>query len=185
MLTSVDLDKLHIVHHPEPVLREHCRPVSEFGAPLRVLVARMFELMHEGKGIGLAAPQVGLAIRMFVCNHTGNPEDDRVYVNPELTALEGSAEADEGCLSLPEVTVPMRRAQSVTLIGCDVEGKALRVTGTELEARVWLHETDHLDGRMIIDNMPTSAELSNRRILKQLEADYRARKRKKRRVLPR
>ena len=175
MPTSVDLHKLRIVLYPDPVLREPCQPVSRFGAPLRALGARMLELMHAGKGIGLAAPQVGLAVRMFVCNHTGNPEDDRVYIDPELIDLVGSAEADEGCLSLPDVTVPVRRAQSVTLIARDVEGKALRVTGTDLEARVWLHETDHLDGHLIIDHMPTSAELANRRILKQLKADYDAR----------
>jgi len=138
----------------------------------------MLELMRDGKGVGLAGPQVGLPLRLFVCNTTGNPQDNRVYVNPELSDLEGNAEAGEGCLSLPEVTVPMRRAESVTMTACDTDGQEFRVTGTDLEARVWQHEHDHLDGRLIIDNMPTSAELANRRILKQLEQDYRARKKK-------
>ncbi len=178
MLSDVDLAKLRIVFYPDPVLREHCGPVTEFGPSLQALAARMLELMHAGKGVGLAAPQVGLPIRMFVYNTTGTPADDRVCVNPELTDLEGGVEADEGCLSLPEVTVPMRRAESVTVRAHDTEGKEFRISGTELEARVCQHENDHLDGRTIVDNMPTSAELANRRILKHLKERYRARNRR-------
>jgi len=179
MLSSVDLDKLCIVCYPDPVLGEHCQAVSEFGPSLEALAARMLDLMRADKGVGLSAPQVGLALRLFVCNHTQNPEDDRVYVNPTLGDLIGSVEADEGCLSLPEVTVPVRRADSVTLTACDTQGKALRATAGDLEARIWQHETDHLDGRLIIDHMPTSAELANRRILKELKEKYQARKKKR------
>lgn len=182
MLSSVDLSSLQIVRYPDPVLKERCAAVSEFGPGLAALAARMLELMREGKGVGLAAPQVGLPLRLFVCNTTGNPQDDRIFVNPELGDLEGMVEANEGCLSLPEVTVPMRRAESATVTARDTDGREFRVTGKDLEARVWQHETDHLEGRLIIDRMPTSAELANRRILKQLEQDYRARSQKQQAV---
>ena len=179
MLSSGDLDKLRVVCYPDPVLREHCQPVSDFGPALEALTARMLELMHAGKGVGLAAPQVGLALRLFVCNHAQDPEDDQVYVNPVLSDLVGGVTADEGCLSLPEVTVPVRRAESVSITACDPQGKELRATAGGLQARVWQHETDHLDGRMIIDSMPTSAELVNRRILKDLKDKYAAQKKKR------
>ncbi|MCK4660263.1 MAG: peptide deformylase [Phycisphaerae bacterium] len=179
MLSSVDLRKLRIVHYPDPVLREQCKPVTEFGATLQDLVTCMFEIMGEGRGVGLAAPQVGLPIRLFVCNTTGDPEGNRAYVNPELAELEGLVEAEEGCLSLPEVTVPMRRAQSATLTACDLAGNKICVSRIDLEARAWQHECDHLNGRLIIDNMPTSAELVNRRILKELKEKYQARKKRR------
>lgn len=176
MSVAADLDRLRIVCYPDPVLRRHCETVSEFGPDLTALAARMLELMRAGNGIGLAAPQVGLPIRLFVCNPTGNPEDDRICVNPTLSELVGSVEADEGCLSLPEVSVPMRRAESAALTAHNTDGGVYTVSGEGLQARVWQHEHDHLEGRLIIDRMPTSAELANRRILKQLRDAYNARK---------
>jgi peptide deformylase len=173
-VANVEVGKLRIVLYPDPVLRKHCAPVTEFGPALQELTLRMLELMHRDRGVGLAAPQVGLPLRLFVCNPTGKPEDDRAYVNPELRDLVGLVEGEEGCLSLPEVTVPMRRAQSAQLTAWDALGNAVQVAGVDLEARVWQHEYDHLDGRMIIDNMPTSAELANRRLLKELREKYRA-----------
>jgi len=90
------------------------------------LTARMLELMHADRGVGLAAPQVGLLACLFVCNPTGKAEDDRVYVNPVLSDLVGSVEGNEGCLSLPEVTVPMRRAQSARITAVDAYGDVVR-----------------------------------------------------------
>ncbi|MCP4589980.1 MAG: peptide deformylase [bacterium] len=178
MISSIDLDRLQIVCYPDPVLRKLCEPVTEFGPALEALGRRMLQMMHDGKGVGLAAPQVGLPLRMLVCNATGEPPGDRIYVNPQLSDLGESEVADEGCLSLPEVTVPMRRAVSATLTACDPSGKDIRVSGKDLEARIWQHEYDHLDAHLIIDHMPTSAELANRRLVKQLEDDYRSRNKK-------
>jgi peptide deformylase len=175
VLSPEELSQLRIVHYPDPVLQQPSRPATEFGAPLRALGERMLELMRDQRGVGLAAPQVGIPLRLFVYNTTGDPQHDRICVNPELTDMTGTVEAEEGCLSLPEVTVPMRRAQSVTLCAHDADGNAFEVTGADLDARVWQHEMDHLNGRLIIDNMPTSAELANRRILKHLRDDYRSR----------
>ena len=172
MPKTIDVEKLSIVHYPHPVLRKVCQPVEQFDDQLRRLAARMLELMHLGRGIGLAAPQVGLTWRLFVCSHTGEPGDDLVLVNPELSDLTGVGEREEGCLSLPGVGVPVRRATSVVIRACDLEGNPFERQGTDLAARVWQHEYDHLDGRLIVDYMSEASKITNRRILKQLQADY-------------
>src|SRR5437870_3788655 len=100
----------HLILYPDPRLRHKCAPVEHFGDRLAAVAEGMLRLMRANRGVGLAGPQVGLAERIFVCNPTGNPEDDRVYVNPELLDLSGSIEAEEGCLSIPEVRVMVRRA---------------------------------------------------------------------------
>jgi len=176
-MTPVPIDKLKIVVYPNPSLRKRCRAIEQFNGELADLAAKMLALMHEANGVGLAAPQVGLPLRMFVCNPTGQPQDDQVWVNPVLCDLEGAAEAEEGCLSLPNVNVVKRRALNAVIEGFDPHGQGKRAAASELLARVWQHESDHLDGVLIIDNMPQTAELVNRRILRQLEADYAAAKR--------
>lgn len=148
--------------------------MGEFGPDLKALAERMLELMHEGKGVGLAAPQVGVLIRLFVCNATGEPGDDLICVNPRLVELDGAEEKEEGCLSIPGVTVTMRRATDAVMEACDTDGNPCRKTGKDLVARIWQHETDHLDGRLITDNVSMTDEIANRRALKQLEADYAA-----------
>ncbi len=170
-----DPSNLRIVRYPDPVLRLMCKPVGEFGPKLAKLTARMFELMAEEKGIGLAAPQVGVPIRLFVCNHTGEDSDNMICVNPRFLELEGGAEADEGCLSLPSVTVSIRRATRAVMERFDEQGNRHEMHAEDLLARVWLHESDHLEGRLIIDNMSPSDEIANRRAIKQLKEDYASR----------
>lgn len=168
---------MRLLYYPDPVLKTRCSPVSEFDERLRSVTARMIEIMHAAKGVGLAAPQVGLALRFFVCNPTGEQGDDLVCINPSFTELTGGAEAEEGCLSLPGVTVRMRRATKAIMQFQSVDGTAVERTGEELEARVWQHEADHLDGRLIIDKMSTADEIANRRAIKQLRDQFRSTRR--------
>ena len=128
--------------------------------------------MREGKGLGLAAPQVGVGVRLFICNATGEPQDDIIFVNPRLHDLNGFEEKEEGCLSIPGVNVMMRRPMSAGIDALDAKGRPFSLTGMELLARVWQHEMDHLDGRLIIDNMSATDEIANRRAVKQLKQDY-------------
>lgn len=172
MAQRLDLEKLRLTHYPDPVLRKVCKPVEVFDDPLRRVADRMLELMRADKGVGLAASQVGLLIRLFVCNPTGEPGDDLVAVNPELFDLVGTAEHEEGCLCLPEVGVLVRRAQSATLRAYDLAGRPFERRGQDLEARIWQHEVDHLNGRLIIDYMSEVSEVANRRALKQLREAY-------------
>jgi peptide deformylase len=170
-----DIDNLRIVRYPDPVLSQVCQPVETFGAELQALADKMLALMRQGDGVGLAAPQVGLLMRLFVCNATGEPGDDLVLVNPEFVELSGAEEREEGCLSLPGVTVTRRRATHAVVEAVGTDGRPFRKTGEGLVARIWQHEADHLDGRVIADGMSTTDEIKNRRALKQLRADFKAR----------
>src|SRR3954447_24846390 len=115
-------DDLKIIVWPDPRLKKVSKPVAAFDPSLKELAARMFELMREAKGVGLAAPQVGLNVRLFVMNPTGEPQDDRVYVNPVLTDGEGDEEAEEGCLSLPEIHTNVFRFKELKISARDLEG---------------------------------------------------------------
>lgn len=173
-----DPKKLRVVEYPAAVLHKKASEVTAFTAELSALAGRMFELMREQKGVGLAAPQVGVGLRLFVCNPTGEPNDDLVCVNPKFLELSGAEEKPEGCLSLPEVTVVMRRATKAVVEAFDLSGKRFAVEGVDLRARVWQHEMDHLDGKLIIDNMSETDAIANRRALKELEGKVRPAKRR-------
>lgn len=172
--------KLRIVEYPDPVLKKRCATVTAFDDNLRSLAKRMIELMHEAKGVGLAAPQVGVSVRLFVFNPTVEPGKDVAIVNPKFVEAEGAEEQGEGCLSLPGVTVTMRRATRVVLDGLDLDGRPMRLQAEGLPARIWQHEVDHLDGKLIIDQMSTADEIANRRAIKQMLAAYKPPKKAKR-----
>jgi peptide deformylase len=169
-----DIEELRIVHYPAPVLKKVSAPVEEFGPEIKALADRMLEIMHQGEGVGLAAPQVGVSLRMFVCNHTGEAGDDRVFLNPHFTELTGAEEKEEGCLSFPGVTITKRRATRVKMDAVDTAGSPIHMVGEDLIARIWQHETDHLDGTLIVDNMSATDEIANRRAIKRLITDYKA-----------
>jgi peptide deformylase len=163
------IEKLHIVKYPDEVLRKATETITEFDENLTLLASKMLEIMHANNGVGLAAPQVGLSLRLFVLNPTGKPEDDLVVCNVEFLEATGWAEAEEGCLSLPQIYGNVRRHQKVTIQAQDLKGKTFELNATDLLARILQHEADHLDGRLIIDRMSTIGKLANRRQLKYLE----------------
>lgn len=164
-----------VVIYPDPRLRKRCTSVraDEFDESLAELAKRMFEIMRANRGVGLAAPQVGITRRMFVCNPTGEPGDDHVYVNPVLTELTGAVEGEEGCLSLPELHVMVRRAKRCHMQAQDVNGQPIEAEAEDLLARIWQHETDHLDGRLLLDRMNASDKIANKRLITQMEESYR------------
>jgi len=162
-------DPLKILLYPDPRLKKVSAPVSAFDQGLRELVGEMFKLMREAKGVGLAAPQVGENLRVFVMNPTGEAGDDRVYVNPALTEAEGSEEAEEGCLSLPDIHVKVVRSKKITMQAQDVEGNPIEQTEAGFISRVWQHEFDHLNGILITDRTGPVAKMANRKKLKDLE----------------
>ncbi len=164
---------LSLVYYPDPRLREACAPVKTFDESLRRLAEGMLEVMAAKRGVGLAGPQVGVLRRIFVCNHTGEPGDAQIYVNPELTDLVGSVEADEGCLCVPGVYVPVRRAQRCAIRACDIEGRPIERAGENLLARIWQHEADHLEGVLILDRTSAVAKLAVRNTLRELEKTHR------------
>ena len=158
--------------HPDPILKQKAEPVTTFDEALRGLATEMTRIRREYDGIGLAAPQAGVSLRMFVCNTDEDEEaEDVVFVNPELLEASGDLLWDEeGCLSLPRVHGKVRRPSFVRIRAFDLEGKPFELESSALDARVWQHEYDHLDGILILDRMPVLDRLSNRRVLKELES---------------
>jgi peptide deformylase len=171
-MSRVNPERLYIVHYPDARLRKVSAPVAEFGPELEALVQRMLALMETGKGVGLAAPQVGVNRRLFVMNPTGEPQDVRVLVNPAIHDPRGSVEAEEGCLSLPGVNVQVRRAQRCRVTAQDVHGQPLELELEDLPARVVQHETDHLNGVLIIDRMGPTDRIATRKTLRALEETH-------------
>jgi peptide deformylase len=153
------------------VLRQRAEPVDPGDAGVQAVARRMIELMHEARGVGLAAPQVGLAWRLFVANVTGEPGEDRVFMNPELfDPAEELETRSEGCLSLPKLTCEVRRPIAIRIRATGLDGELFELQSDGLPARVWQHENDHLDGVLIIDKQSRMDRLANRRALKELEA---------------
>ncbi len=151
---------MQVVLYPHPALRWKSKPVTRIDAELRTTVRQMFELMYRHKGIGLAANQVALPYRLFVVNITGDPaekDEEHVFINPEITQRKGSAESEEGCLSLPELYGPVRRAEEIVVDAFDLDGRGFEMTLDDLPARVIQHETDHLDGVLFTDRMSDAA----------------------------
>ncbi|HMN40003.1 MAG TPA: peptide deformylase [Phycisphaerales bacterium] len=180
---KVDPAALHIVEYPAPVLRVRAKPVEKVTAEVRAVAARMVELMRQAKGIGLAAPQVGLSWRMFICDiprsEDHSPDSDpptgtdgpQFYINPKLSHPVGAPQKmEEGCLSLPEITGEVLRPPTITITALDLHGRSFTRTATGLLARCWQHEMDHLDGVLIIDKMTQMSRLKNRTLIKDLES---------------
>jgi peptide deformylase len=135
----------------DPVLREPAKPVTEFDRALRSLVADMTETMYAAPGVGLAGPQVGVSLRIFTFDdgQTG----PMVMANPELVDAEGEIVEEEGCLSIPGPYHETTRFAKIRCRGHDAKGRPLDLTGAGLLARIFQHETDHLDGKLYIDRL--------------------------------
>ena len=140
-----------IRQYPDAVLRMRARDVEQFDDDLLRLAERMAHLMRDARGVGLAATQVGVLQRLFVFQ-AAEDDDVTTIVNPELTQRTDETEvADEGCLSLQGVLVPVERASGVTIEGLDIRGEPLRLELEEMDARVVQHELDHLDGVLMLE----------------------------------
>lgn len=141
----------HVVKFGDPVLKSKASPVSNFGPDLRAEAERMFEIMRDGLGVGLAATQLGILRRLLIFQ-AGPDGEPTALVNPEVEWLsEETAVAEEGCLSLPRVSMDVERPLYARFSGRDVEGAPVVIEAAGLEARVLQHELDHLDGVLILD----------------------------------
>jgi peptide deformylase len=160
---------LKLVVYPEPVLKKVAGDVRQFDAWLAAVVERMKDLMVENKGVGLAGPQVGLPLRIFVAAESAKREDAKVYINPVLTDERGSEEGEEGCLSLPNIRIKVPRFTHVRVEALDERGQPFAENLVDYAARIIQHENDHLDGILLLDRMSPVAKLANRRKVKELE----------------
>jgi peptide deformylase len=155
-----------IRRYPDPVLRERAHEVEEFSGDLRALVERMGRVMEDAHGVGLAATQLGLLRRVLVFR--ANEDDElSVLVNPVIVEKsEETTTEGEGCLSLPEVHVPVERFTTIVVEGVDAEGDPVRVEADGLQSRVIQHEIDHLDGVLIFDRTTPEARREAMRALR-------------------
>ena len=162
-----------IVKFGDPVLERLTAPVTLFDGDLRKLVESMFESMYEAHGVGLAAPQIGISKRIAVVDVTfkEDPGQKIVLINPEIIHKEGRQTSNEGCLSLPEFREKVTRANRVTVRAQDIHGKTFEHTGEDLLARAFLHETDHLNGKLFISYISAlKRDLIKRKIRKLTKA---------------
>src|SRR5438046_10476028 len=143
---------LKVRKYGDPLLRRRAAAVGDITPEIRRIVADMVETMYDEVGIGLAAPQVGISLRLMVVgdDKTGHA---RALVNPVIAEQGGEVTAEEGCLSLPGIFAPVKRAEWVRLEAQDPDGKAVALTARGLRARVFQHEMDHLDGVLFIDRL--------------------------------
>ena len=158
-----------IVTYGNEVLRAHAKEIEEFNDEIEDLIERMYEIMVDSRGLGLAGPQIGLAKRIFVYD-VG--EGQRAMINPKIVSSDGEELGIEGCLSIPGLQGKVSRATNVTIRGINEEGKKVKIEATDLLARIFQHEMDHLDGMLFTDRadpetletIPVEAEPESSRI---------------------
>ncbi len=164
--------KYRVLHYGEEPLREPSQPITEITDDIRRLVEDMFETMHESKGVGLAAPQVGVNVRLAVIDIG---EDPLVLINPKILKSSGKETCDEGCLSFPGLTEKVERARKVVAEATDLDGSVYEIEADGLLARAIQHELDHLDGVLFIDRISKARKLQIKHeleILKRGESLY-------------
>lgn len=167
-----DYSKCTITHYPTPVLRQKAEPIEVINDDIRMLADRMIDIMIETKGVGLAGPQAGVNLRIFVVSVDGTKENAKAYINPTIKPEGKMVAVEEGCLSLPGIYGKVNRYAKCTVTATDLNGNEFTEVGEGLLARAFQHEFDHLEGTMIKDRLGYAAKLRAKRHLKQLEANY-------------
>jgi len=185
---TINPEKLRIELYPTEVLRTKAKAI-ELNDEVRAVAGRMIDLMQGARGIGLAAPQIGLTWRMFVAHVPADPDLDpedaaqqqdsdlpiscdspQIFINPEIIEFGGELEPyEEGCLSLPGITGEVQRPANVTMKAITIDGDEVTLKAAGLLARCWQHEIDHLDGVLILDKMNQMSRFKNRSRVKQME----------------
>lgn len=174
-------EQLKILQYPHPSLRHPAKELTVIDKKVHLVAGRMLELMYEHAGLGLAAPQVGIPFRMFVVNYAGDPEKPDmagVYLNPVILERKSSQEGEEGCLSFPKLFQKVRRAKTIKAVAYNLKGEEVQVELSNLPARLWQHEIDHLDGKLFIDYFGPIGNMASRGAIQEFERDYEKLRRK-------
>ena len=160
---------MRVLSYPAPFLRRQVKPVQEITPELVEIVRGMFQTMYSARGVGLAASQVGLDMSLFVLNVTGEPDDEHVFINPEIVELRGDTLELEGCLSLPGLEAKVRRSAYVRIRAQDLQGEFFEMEGEDFLARALQHETDHLNGTLFIDKIGPASRIALKSRLTEME----------------
>jgi peptide deformylase len=173
---SMEDSSLKVVPFPHPTLRHKSKPIRRVDADLVRMVREMFTLMYSSNGIGLAANQVDLPLRLFIVNLSAKADDgeELVFINPVLSKPKGNEESEEGCLSFPELYGPVTRPKQITVQAYNLKGEEIRASLNGMLARVVQHEYDHLDGVLFVDRMSPTARAQVQPTLNEFELSFRA-----------
>jgi len=168
----VDIKKCRITHYPADVLGKPAEPIEKIDDNIRRLVEKMTDIMLKNKGVGLAAPQAGVPLRLFIISLNRTREQVKCYINPTVTPTGELDSMDEGCLSVPGVYTKIRRYKKCTVTATDINGNEFTEEAQGLYARALQHEYDHLEGMTIADRMGSAAKIAHRRQLKKLAENH-------------
>lgn len=171
-MVDKDYSRCHITRYPARVLSDRAKPIGRIDESIKILSEKMIDIMLETKGIGLAAPQAGVNLRIFVISLDGSRESAKVYINPAIEPSGSLETSEEGCLSLPRISGTVKRYKICKVTAQDLNGETFTEEGEGLLARVLQHEHDHLEGMMIKDRMGRVQMIGHRKQLKALEEDY-------------
>jgi peptide deformylase len=164
-----------ILHYPDKRLRDEAKPVTDFNAELRTLIEDMAETMYAAPGVGLAAPQIGVPLRLFVIDVAAGedePSQLRTFINPEIVEAVGEVRFEEGCLSFPGVHELVDRNERVKVRARDVDGNAFELEADGLLAVAIQHEHDHLEGKLLVDHLSLlRRRLVHRAMMKRASAE--------------
>ena len=170
---EIHIDKCKITHYPDEVIANAAKPIEKIDDDIHKLVEKMTDIMLERKGIGLAAPQAGVGLTVFIISLDMTRENVRVYINPAVTPTTSELLTnEEGCLSVPGIYTNIRRYKTCTVTATDLNGKEFTEEAEDLYARVLQHENDHLSGITIADRMGSTARIVHRKQLKKLKQMY-------------
>jgi peptide deformylase len=167
----IDIEKCRITRYPAAVLAETAKPVEKIDDNICQLAKKMTEIMLEQKGIGLAAPQAGVPLRIFIISIDGTKEKVKVYINPTVTQAGGIISFEEGCLSVPGIRTRIRRYEKCTVTATDLDGNEFTEQAEGLYARALQHEYDHIQGVTIVSRMGQVAKITYRKQLKKLKKE--------------
>jgi peptide deformylase len=171
-LTMVDVDKCCMTRYPAPVLRQKAQPIEKIDGNICRLAERMKDIMVEYKGVGLAGPQAGVGLQIFVASPNGTKDNARVYINPVITPSGKLVTAEEGCLSLPGIYGKIQRYSKCSIKAVGLDGEEISEEAEGLLARIFQHECDHLNGTLVADRLSIVAKIAARGKLKQLRENY-------------
>ncbi|MCA9186601.1 MAG: peptide deformylase [Pirellulaceae bacterium] len=165
---------LKIIEFPHPTLRHKSKPIKRVDSQLRSVIREMFDLMYAANGIGLAANQVNLPLRLFVANLAGKQDEGEeiVFINPVISRERGNEEREEGCLSLPGLYGFVRRSTSIRVNAFTLDGTEIDQEVSGMLARMILHETDHLDGVLFIDRLSETGEITARDTIETFKRNF-------------
>ena len=168
----VDIDECRMTHYPAEVLAKKAEPVKEINDNIKQLVEKMYELMHTNRGVGFAAPQAGVPLRLFIISLDGSRENVKVFINPTVTPYGTLETLEEGCLSVPRISAKIRRYRNAKVTATGLDGKEFTDEGEGLYARALQHEYDHIEGMTIVNRLGAAAKIAHRKQLKKLQENF-------------